>query len=97
MRGLLSRARSEGRSLVKVAQETGISLPTLSRWRRRLAVSARPSSFVEVTELVAGPRGPQPPAASIEIRLRGGHRLRVGPGTDAGLLRRVLAVLTASC
>lgn len=97
MRELLARARDEGRSLVKVARETGISLPTLSRWRRRLAGADPSSAFVEVTELVAAP-GRLPLAATwVEIRLRGGHRLRVGPHAEEALLRRVVSVLTTSC
>jgi len=47
MRRQLSRAKERGWSLVRLARESGISLPTLSRWRRRLSEPVA-SGFVKV-------------------------------------------------
>lgn len=67
-------------------------------WKRKLGSTPAMPAFVEAA--VAGtPPTPTPPptrsAGRIEVRLRGGRRVRVGRGFDRGLLAEVVAALEA--
>lgn len=95
MRGLLGKARDRRWSLVRLARESGISLPTLSRWRRKLEGGSEPR-FVE---LVARPSTGAPAAepAGVEVLTRDGHRVLVGDGASGELLERVFTALARSC
>lgn len=97
MRRQLARAKERGWSLVRLARESGISLPTLSRWRRRLDGPAAATGFVEVvpTRRVTGIGVDG--GISVEIELRGGHRIALGGNVDAAIVERVLTLLSRSC
>ena len=107
MRDLLEQATARRWSLVRLARESGVSLPTLARWRRRLGDgSAR--RFVEVVSVPAEPpaRSPSPPESpcsvaslSVELSLPGATRITVrDERVSEELLVRVLrAVSRAAC
>lgn len=103
MRGLLDRAAAQGWSLVRLARECRISLPTLIRWRRKLARETVPR-FVELVHAAADsqpplPPSPQPPiaGASVEVVFPGGVRLLVrDAGISDELLVRVLRAMARS-
>jgi len=74
---LLGKARERSWSLVRLARESGISLPTLSRWRRRLEGGVEPR-FVEMVARSSASSSSADSAAGIEVVLRDGHRVLVG-------------------
>lgn len=96
MSKLLGKARDRGWSLVRLARESEISLPTLSRWRRRLAESGEPR-FVEVVARTSSSSSSADSAAGIEVVLRDGHRVLVGEGASGELLERVFSALARAC
>lgn len=66
-------------------------------WKRKLGPTPAMPAFVEAT--VAGTPPTPPPTRSagrIEVRLRGGRRVRVGRGFDRDLLAEVVAALEAT-
>jgi transcriptional regulator with XRE-family HTH domain len=96
MQRQLARGRERGWSLFRLARETGISLPTLSRWRRRLDGATRPADFIEVvsTRPALGLGGG---GISLEIELKGGHRVALVGGVDGATIERVLSLLARTC
>jgi hypothetical protein len=95
-RGLLSEQQESGQSIAGFCRDRGLPVWQFYEWRKRLRAQAEP--FVAV-EVVASEPAPLPtpsvavPSAPIEIRLRGGHSLLVGPDFEARHLRRLLTVL----
>ena len=84
--------RESGETLSAFARRHRVDPRRLSRWASRVRRSApAPVQFHRVR--VAGDGASRPEGASIEIELRAGRRVRVGPGFAAEDLRRVLAVL----
>lgn len=84
-----------------LARESGVSLPSLVRWRRRLGEVVEPGRFVEL--VARGDIGPadgaasaSPPAA-VEVVLRSGNRLLLHERASESLLERVLRALARSC
>jgi hypothetical protein len=77
----------------------GLSEPSFYAWRREIArrdqetppatAAAAPTAVFQ--ELTLAPPAALPPA--IEVVLAHGRLLRIGPGFDADVLRRVLGVL----
>ena len=61
-------------------------------WKRKLGSTPATPAFVEAT--IAGTPPPRS-AGRIEVRLRGGRRVRVVRGFDRGLLAEVVAALEA--
>lgn len=96
MRRLLGKARDREWSLVRLARESGISLPTLSRWRRRLQGGAEPR-FVEVVARPSTEATSVADPAGIEIVTRDGHRVLVGEQASGELLERVVSALSRAC
>jgi len=100
MHGLFDKARSHGWSLVRLARESGISLPTLSRWRKRLERGEEGARFVE---LVAAPSAATPgaegftAAPGLELLLRDGARILVREGASERLLACAIAALARPC
>lgn len=99
MRSLLDQAATRGWSLVRLARECGISLPTLIRWRGKLAGETAPS-FVELVRTTAGSSPPPPPpiaSAPIEVVFPGDIRVLVrDTGISDELLVRVLRATARS-
>ena len=88
-RELVERQRSGGMSVAAFCAGNGIAVSSLYAWRRRLAVTP---AFVEakVAEAPAGTRS----RGVIEVRLRGGRRVRVSrENFDRELLVEVVAAL----
>ena len=103
MRGQLAQARARDWSLVRLARESGISLPTLCRWRRRLDGDGA-ARFVELVARPGAPpssgdvgRAAAGSTAPLEVVLRGGARLLVGESASELLLERVIGVLARTC
>lgn len=98
MRGLLARAVARGWSLVRLARESGVSLPTLVRWRRRLDEAVAPPRFVELLARghVGAPGGGTSASApaAVEVVLRSGDRLLLHEHASESLLERVLRALS---
>ncbi len=95
-RGLLSEQKESGQSITAFCRERALPVWQFYEWKKRLCAAA--SSFVAVevsgteTAVALLPTVPVP-SAPIEIRLRGGRSLLVGPDFEASHLRRLLTVL----
>ena len=97
-RVIIGAWRHSGETVAAFARRLGVDPRRVSRWAARLSpVAPAPMHFhpVRVASEGAGDRR----AASIEIELGGGRRVRVTAGFEAEDLRRVLAVLdeAATC
>ena len=90
MRILLARNTRGEATLRELASEAGVSLSTLTNWRRRLrSESDSPSpSFVEVT--IESESAPPSPSLFVD---RGEHRIEIPPGFCPDHLRHVMEAL----
>ena len=88
-REIVQRQRVSGLTVAAFCRDNHIATSSFFAWKRKLG--GAPAAFVEAT--VVG----TPPASAgwIEVRLRGGRRLRLGRGFDHGLLAEVVAALEA--
>ena len=87
---VLEAWRSSGQSGAGFAREHGLSRARLMRWRDRLKRSTAPVFHpVRVVE------GARPVAASLELELRGGRRIRVHAGFDPELLEELVRTVEA--
>ena len=93
---------ASGLSVAEFCHRDRVPASSLFAWKRRLGVTA--AAFIEAKVADAGAEaaaaGRRSAAAAtgfgaIELRLRGGRRLRVGRGFDRALLAEVVAVLEA--
>jgi transposase-like protein len=83
--GVLEEVAASGLSLREFAARANLSAQRLYRWRRQLQSSpAATPPFVEIR-----PTG----SAGIEVLLRSGHVLRVGPGFDEETVLRLVRAL----
>ena len=95
--------QESGETIAAFARHHGIDRQRLARWRSRLepptpaAVQFHAVRLAGIGEV--GGSDARHDAGTIEIELRGGQRVRGGPGFDAEDLHRVVAVLgdTARC
>lgn len=96
-RGLLSEQKASGKSIAGFRRDRGLPIWQFYEWKKRLLQAETPS-FVAV-ELVDSETAQAPipstavERAPIEIRLRSGRSLLVGPDFETNYLRRLLAVL----
>jgi hypothetical protein len=95
-RNLVSEHEQSGQSVAAFCRERGLPGSHFFYWKRRLRDAVVPQ-FVEV-ELAGTSVQPRVPAraalsTAIEVRLRNGRSLIVGPSFDANHLRAVLAVV----
>jgi transposase len=82
-------------SVAAFCRRDGVAASSFFAWKRRLGVVPATPAFVEAT--VAGTPPPPPRSAGrVEVRLRGGRRVRVGRGFDRDLLAEVVAALEAT-
>ncbi len=95
-RDLIERQRASGFSVAAFCRRDGVAASSFFAWKRKLGSTPATLAFVEAT--VAGTPPPLPPrsAGRIEVRLRGGRRVRVGRGFDRDLLAEVVAALEAT-
>jgi transposase len=83
--------RASGLSVGAFCTRHGLTQPSFYAWRRRLQrQDAEPPAFVPVRVVPD-----DAPAADgrVDVLLRDGRSIRVGPGFDPTTLRQVLAVL----
>ncbi len=94
-RDLLERQRASGLSVAAFCRRDGVAASSFFAWKRKLGFVPATPAFVEAT--VAGTLPPPTRSPSrIEVRLRGGRRVRVGRGFDRDLLAEVVAALEAT-
>lgn len=103
------RWRRSGKSADDFAAEIGVKPSTLTWWAwkvgettksggsrrqkgRRRKRSVRSSSAAPVSFVALQSTEPEPDVA-VEVSLSNGHRLRVGRGSDAAMVERVLGTL----
>jgi transposase-like protein len=93
-RATLAALSNSGLTASAFAQQEGLEVERLRRWRRRLASTEQrprpatgPAGAAELIELC--PRQPQP----VEIVLRSGRVLRVAETIDTAALARLVAAL----
>jgi hypothetical protein len=92
-RDLIERQRAGGLSVAAFCRDNGVAASSFFAWKRQLAATPAAPAFVEAT--VTGAPTTTRSAGRIEVRLRGGRRVRVGRGFDRGLLAEVVAALEA--
>jgi hypothetical protein len=95
-RGLLSEQQTSGQTIAGFCRERMLPVWQFYEWRKRLGAKTEP--FVAVQVIPSEPASlpiPPPPLSRdpIEIRLRSGRSLLVGPSFDAGHLCRLLRLL----
>lgn len=94
-RGLLAEQQESSQSIVAFCRERGLREWQFYEWKKRLRPPA--ASFVAV-QLAAEPAPAAAPVTSapvtpLEVRLRNGRSVLVGPDFDATHLRRLLQAL----
>jgi hypothetical protein len=95
-RGLLAEQRGSGQSIAVFCRERGLRAWQFYEWKKRLRpAEAEPFVAVEVvaSEPSSVPTPPVPVPSPLEIRLRGGRSLLVGPDFEASHLQRLLRFL----
>jgi hypothetical protein len=90
-REVLARFDASGLSAAAFCRENALAESSFFSWRRRLAARPAASPFVEA-KVVAVPVVTRA-AGVIDVRLRGGRRVRVRRGFDRVLLAEVVAAL----
>jgi len=92
-REIIERQQASGLSVGAFCHRDSIAESSFFAWKRRLDASPPATAFIEAKVVQApAPR----PAGGIEVRLRGGRRVRVRRGFDPALLAEVVAALEAS-
>jgi hypothetical protein len=96
-RGLFREQKESGQSVAVFCRERGLREWQFYEWKKRLR-PAEAGSFVAVEVVASEPLAmtepfPSEPGAPLEVRLRGGRSLLVGPDFEARHLRRLLQVL----
>ena len=92
---LIAEYESTGLSRREFCRERGLSLSTLSRYRKRRARRAPAGRNALLAVEVSG-RAPAPIAATgsaLAVVLSGGRRIEVGRGFDTGALEQLVRVL----
>lgn len=92
-RAALKAFEASGLTRAAFRRETGISTQRLRWWRRRLGATAEVAGKIEFVPVAVGAPGAATVAdGTMEIVL-GEICVKVGPGFEAGALRRLLDVL----
>ena len=93
-REIIERQRASGLSVGAFCRRDSVAESSFFEWRRRLGAAPAPApaapAFVEAKVAPA-----ERPAGAVEVRLRGGRRVRVGRGFDPALLAEVVLALEA--
>jgi transposase len=89
-REIIDRQQASGLSVGAFCRRDSIAESSFFAWKRRLGAAPSGPAFVEAKVVqTPAPR----PAGGIEVRLRGGRRVRVRRGFDPALLVEVVAAL----
>ena len=95
-RGLLSEQGESGQSIARFCGDRGLPVWQFYEWKKRLR-ETEPKPFVAVQVVAPEREGSTATvavsSAAIEVRLRSGRSLLVGPGFEANHLRRLLLIL----
>lgn len=98
-RAMLEALARSGQTVREFARRHEVQEQRIRAWTKRFP-EVKPSSptFVPV-RVKAKAEVVETRAAGVEVKLRGGHTVRIGPDFDAALFRRVIAALEegASC
>jgi hypothetical protein len=87
-RELITQQKHSGLTVHAFCIQQGVTEATFYNWRKRLRNSV-PVGFALVERGADGLAS----KGALEVMLASGERVQVGPGTDAAMLRMVLAVL----
>jgi len=93
-RKLVSEQEGSGESVAAFCRERKLCAPHFFAWKKRLREAAG-AKFVAVKLAVAGTTRVAGDAR-VEILLKNGRSLRVGPGFDAELVRALVAVVESA-
>lgn len=93
-RKLVGEQGKSGQSVAVFCRERGVCAPQFFAWKKKLGQRAT-AGFVEVKVTAPGMEGVASSDRSIEVRLRNGRSLVVGPGFDEQHVRALLAVVEA--
>src|ERR1700687_3892238 len=87
---LVSEQGRSGQTVAAFCRERQLCAPHFFWWKKRLGASA-PTKFLEVKLAAEIPAAREVGDARVEVVLRNGRSLRVGPGFDRELLRALVA------
>ena len=83
-RGVIKEQESSGLRIRIYCERHGVAVHSFYEWRRRLKTEGGPVRFALVDSTARG--GTEP----LELILATGERLRITPGTDTELVKRVV-------
>ena len=90
----IDRQKTSGLSVAAFCQRHSIAVATFYFWKRRLTQAQQASAFVEIVPPPVNQAASSGVGGrSIELCLRGGHRLRLRRGFDRQLLLDLLGAL----
>ncbi len=92
---LVSEQERSGQSVAAFCRERKLCAAHFFWWKKRLRASAA-AKFVEVKLAAGGPAAGTVGDPRVEVVLRNGRSLRVGPGFDRELVRALAAVLESA-
>jgi transposase-like protein len=95
-RRMVRRCSRSGLSVRAFCAEQGLSEPSFYAWRRTLAVRDEAAVRFVPVQVTSQPQPTTTEEGSLgalELVLRSGRRLRIGPGFDGPTLARLLALL----
>ena len=92
---LVAEYEASGLSQVEFCQEQGLSLATLTRYRKRQTQGspAAGNRWVEVKESAGRPALWSPAGSGLAVALPSGRRIEIGRGFDAHTLAQLMGVL----
>ena len=93
--GLLSEQGRSGQSVAAFCRERQLCASHFYWWKKRLGASGA-AKFLEVKLATAAPTLGAGDDRRVEVVLRNGRSLRVGPGFDPALVRALAAVLESA-
>lgn len=92
---LVSEQGRSGQTVAAFCRERKLCAPHFFWWKKRLRVIG-PAKFLEVKVAAAVPAARAVGDARVEVLLRNGWSLRVGPGFDRELVRALVAAVESA-
>ena len=90
---IVAEYEASGLSQVEFCRNQGLSLATLSRYRRRSSQGASGNGWVAVEIASSCAAAPSRQSSGLTVALARGRRIEVGQGFDAATLLKLLGVL----